>query len=126
VETVRLDKWLWAMRLYKTRARATAACRKSAVLLNGESAKASAKVRIGDRVDARLRELTRSYLVNELTDKRVGAAKLPEFITDQTTGEELEKARLRRENARTHQYQGGGRPTKKNRRDLEKFFGREG
>lgn len=124
VESVRLDKWLWAMRLFKTRALAASACRKSAVRVNGDLAKPSGRVRVGDRVDAKTGDLTRTCAVIALTDKRVGAARLPEFVKDETPEEEFKKARERRENSRKIVYTGGGRPTKKNRRDMEKFFGR--
>jgi len=126
MDHVRLDKWLWATRLFKTRAQATAACRKSAVEINGATAKASARVREGDRVTAKLQEITKTYRVLALTERRVGASALPELIEDETPEEEIERAKERRENARLSPYQGTGRPTKKNRRDLERFFGRGG
>ena len=124
LDSVRVDKWLWAMRLFKTRALATAACRKSAVCVNGAVAKPSGKIRPGDRVEAKTGALTRTYRVVALTDKRIGAARLPEFIEDETPEKEFVRAREQRENSRRITYTGGGRPTKKNRRDLEKFFGR--
>jgi len=124
MEFVRLDKWLWAVRLFKTRAQATEACRKSKVRINDSTAKPSSKVRIGDRVETRLREITRTYRVIELTEKRVGASCLPDLIEDETPEEEKEKAKEFRQNARLQAPKGAGRPTKKNRRDLEKFFGR--
>lgn len=124
VETVRLDKWLWTVRLFKTRALATSACRKSAARINGEVAKPSAKVRIGDRVTTKARDLTITYRIVALTDKRIGAARLPEFVQDETPEEEFERARERKANSRTVVHTGRGRPTKKNRRDLEKFLGR--
>lgn len=124
METVRLDKWLWAVRLFKTRSQATEACRKSKVRINGAPTKPSSQVRVGDRVETSLRDITRTYLVQKLADKRVGASVLPELIVDETPEEEHARAKERRENARLQIPRGLGRPTKKNRRDLEKFFGR--
>lgn len=121
-EPVRLDKWLWAMRLHKTRALATAACRGGTVRVNGTGAKPSAKVRAGDRVDARARGMTVSYRILIPHDKRIGAARLPEFVEDQTPEEERERAREHRANARLGSPRGAGRPTKKDRRDLERFM----
>ncbi|MEM0966970.1 MAG: RNA-binding S4 domain-containing protein [Verrucomicrobiota bacterium] len=126
MDHVRVDKWLWAVRLYKTRAEATAACRKSAVQINGATAKPASSVRVDDCVTARLREMTKTYRVLALIDRRVGASRLPDLIKDETPEEEIQRAKERRENARLSPYQGAGRPTKKNRRDLETYFGRGG
>jgi len=124
MEFVRLDKWLWAVRLFKTRALATEACRKSRIRVNGVPAKPSSKVRVGDCVESRLLDMTRTYRVVELTEKRVGAQVLPDLVIDETPHEERVKAEEFREHARLQVPRGTGRPTKKNRRDLEKFFGR--
>lgn len=80
-ESVRLDKWLWAVRLYKTRSDAAEACRGSAVRLNEQIAKPSAKVRIGDTVVARTKAITRTLYVVGLTEKRVGAGCLSTWRT---------------------------------------------
>lgn len=120
---VRLDKWLWALRVYKTRSDAGEACRGSAVRLNGSIAKPSAKVRVGDTVVARTTALTRTLAVKALIEQRVGAALVPEYADDQTPDSEYEKAREQRANARVFRHEGGGRPTKKDRRDIEKLIG---
>jgi len=122
MEHARLDKWLWAVRVYKTRSNATDACRSSAVRLNETAAKPSAKVRIGDSVVARTKALTRNLNVKGLTEKRVGAALVPDFLEDKTPESEYEKAREKRANARIFSHKGNGRPTKKNRRDIEKLI----
>ena len=124
MEYARLDKWLWAVRLFKTRALATDACRKSKVSINGEPTKPASKVRVGDRIEVRRREMTVTYQAIKLTEKRVGADRLPELIIDETSDEEKERARKFRENAKLQIPRGTGRPTKKNRRDLDRFFGR--
>ena len=122
MEHARLDKWLWAVRVYKTRSDATEACRGSAVRLNGTIAKPSAKVRIGSTVTARTRALTRTLQVKNLTEKRVGVALVPDFLEDNTLESEYEKARQRQANARVLSHKGSGRPTKKNRRDIDKLI----
>jgi ribosome-associated heat shock protein Hsp15 len=126
MDSVRLDKWLWAVRIYKTRGDASEACRGSAVRLNGSIAKPSAKVRIGDSIVARTKALTRTLRVLGLTEKRAGAPLVSEFLEDQTPESEYEKAREKRNNARLYSNKsrdGKGRPTKKDRRDIEKLIG---
>lgn len=122
-EHMRLDRWLWAVRVYKTRSDAAEACRGSAVRLNEGIAKPSAKLRVGDTVVARTKALTRTLQVLRLTENRVGAALVAGYVDDQTPELEYEKARERRANARVHSHTGGGRPTKKDRRDIEKLIG---
>ena len=122
MEYARLDKWLWAVRVYKTRSDAAEACRGSAVRLNETIAKPSAKVRIGNTVVARTRALTRTIHVTGLTEKRVGAALVPDFLEDKTPESEYGKAREKLANARVFSHKGSGRPTKKNRRDIEKLI----
>jgi len=126
MDSVRLDKWLWAVRVYKTRTDAADACRGSAVRVNGNIAKPSAKIRIGDTIVARTKALTRTLQVIDLTEKRIGAALVPEFLDDQTPESEYEAAREKRNNARLYSLKGQkgkGRPTKKDRRDIEKLIG---
>ena len=118
---VRIDKWLWSTRVYKTRSDAADACRGSAIRINGVIAKPSAKVRIGDTIIARTKALTRTLYVVGLTDKRVGASLLPNYFEDRTPEQALEMAREKRENARNFSYRGTGRPSKKDRRDIEKL-----
>lgn len=125
MESVRLDKWLWAVRIYKTRSDATEACRGSAVRVNEEIAKPSAKLRVGDTVIARTKALTRTVIVRDLIDKRVGAPLVPEYLDDRTPESEHEAAREKRNNARLFGQKGKGRPTKKDRRDIEKLIGPE-
>jgi ribosome-associated heat shock protein Hsp15 len=122
--TVRLDQWLWAVRVYKTRSDAAEACRGSAVRLNGQIAKPAAKVRIGDTIIARTKALTRTLHVLQLTAQRIGAPLVPDYLDDQTPEAEYEKAREKKANARLLSHKGSGRPTKKDRRQLESL--REG
>lgn len=122
MEHGRLDRWLWAVRVYKTRTDAADACRGSAVRLNGSMAKPSAKIRIGDTVVARTKALTRTLHVLALTEKRIGAPLVADHLEDQTPESEYEKAREKRANAKVFTHKGGGRPTKKDRRDIEKLI----
>ena len=113
------------MRVFKTRADAAEACRGSAIRHNGTIAKPSAKIRIGDTIIARTKALTRTLHVVGLIEKRVGAGLLPEYLEDQTPESEFEAAREKRENARVFSHKGSGRPTKKDRRDIERLLGPE-
>lgn len=122
MECVRLDKWLWAVRVYKTRTDAADACRGSAVRINDSIAKPSAKLRIGDTVLARTKALTRTLKVIGLSEKRISASLVPEYLDDITPESEYEAAREKRANARLFNHDGGGRPTKKDRRDIEKLL----
>ena len=122
-QSVRIDKWLWGTRVYKTRSDAAEACRGSAIRHNGKIAKASAKIRIGDTLIARTKALTRTLHVVGLTEKRVGAALVPDYLDDQTPESEFEAAREKRENAKVFSHKGTGRPTKKDRRDIQRLLG---
>jgi ribosome-associated heat shock protein Hsp15 len=126
MDSVRLDKWLWAVRVYKTRSDASDACRGSAIRVNGGIAKPSSKVRIGDTVIARTKQLTRTLLVLDITEKRIGAPLVAEFVEDRTPQSEHDAAQEKRDNARLFSHKGHGekgRPTKKDRRDIEKIIG---
>ena len=122
IEHVRLDKWLWAVRVYKTRSDAADACRGSAVRINDVIAKPAAKLRIGDTVVARTKALTRTLTVTGLTEKRIGAPLVADYLEDITPEADYAAAREKRANARLFNHDGGGRPTKKDRRDIEKLL----
>ncbi|MGJ8654210.1 MAG: RNA-binding S4 domain-containing protein [Opitutaceae bacterium] len=122
VPSLRIDKWLWAVRVYKTRSDASEACRGSAVRVNNVIAKPSNKVRIGDTIIARTKAITKTLYVIGLTEKRVGAPAVAEYYEDRTPESDLEAAREKRANARLVTHKGGGRPTKKDRRNIEKLL----
>jgi ribosome-associated heat shock protein Hsp15 len=122
MEPVRIDKWLWAVRVYKTRSDAADACRGSGVRINGTIAKPAAKLRRGDTVIARTKALTRTLHVIGLTEKRVGAAVVGDYLEDQTPQSEYDDASEKRANARLFKHAGGGRPTKKDRRTIERLL----
>jgi len=117
VETARVDRWLWAVRLYKTRAAATAACRAGHVRIDGASAKPATPVRIGQRVEAMAAGRSRVLEVVQVIDKRVGASVAAECIADHSppAPERAPGPPLATRDA------GSGRPTKRERRRLDRF-----
>ena len=125
MEQVRIDKWLWAVRVYKTRSDAASACRASAVRINGAIAKPASQLWIGDSVSARNKAITRTLRVIGITEKRVRASLADEYIEDKTPQLEYDLAAEKRANARLFKHEGGGRPTKKDRRTIEQLLGPE-
>ena len=122
VEYVRLDKWLWSIRVYKTRADATDACRGSAIKINGQPAKPASKIRLGDRLNIRKKGITLTLKVKGLIDKRIGAQKVNEYCIDETSPAERILEQERQINAKLHKKNTlTGRPTKKNRRTIRQF-----
>jgi len=123
LDKVRLDKFLWAVRFYKTRPDALAACNKSAVLVNNTVAKPSRNVLVGDTIEVKDHVIFRSYKVIALLDKRIGAKLVESYITETTKQEDLLKLKVYFEFQKQNVYfEKPGRPTKKDRRDLDKFF----
>lgn len=119
--SVRVDAWLWAVRIYKTRSAATTACRAGHVRVNGEKAKAAQPVRPGDEVRVRIGGFDRMLVVRQTITKRVGAALVAVSVDDQTPPpppRELTAFVPRRD-------RGAGRPTKRERRDIDKLRGRD-
>jgi ribosome-associated heat shock protein Hsp15 len=118
---VRIDKWLWAVRLYKTRALATQACRGGHVTIAGDSVKPSRSVRVGDVIAARTGELLKTVKVLGLIGNRVGPKLVDQYTEDLTPAAEYLRVEQAREVARSvpHRPKGSGRPTKKERRQLE-------
>lgn len=124
-EQVRVDKWLWAVRLYKTRAAANEACSMGRVRVNGSPAKPALRVRVGDTVTSRSRGFTRTFRVDKVIEKRVGAVIAEECVTDLTPDEDRPKPRSmdqRIDAAWAERSVGSGRPTKRDRRQMEKFL----
>lgn len=119
----RLDKWLWAVRLFKTRALATDACRAGSVTIGDHPVKPAREVRAGEFVLVRQGLVLRTLQVLAVPPSRVGAKRVPEFCTDLTPASEFEKAREHSVQQLLAREKGSGRPTKKDRRQLEGFFG---
>lgn len=119
----RLDRWLWAVRAFKTRPLATDACRRGAVEINGLTAKPARPVHAGEVVTVRQATLTRTLKVVGVPASRIGAKLLPNFLVDLTPPEEIERQRLRGMESVLTREKGAGRPTKRDRRSLDRFFG---
>ena len=122
MESVRLDKYLWAIRVYKTRTDATDACKGGKVRLNGYDVKPSKEVKPGDVIVARKGAVSYTYKVLELVDKRQGAKLVPNYAENQTPQEELDKLRAPVETFFLKRDRGAGRPTKKDRRQMEDLW----
>ena len=116
IESTRVDVWLWAVRLYKTRSAATAACRGSHVRVNRAAVKASAQVRVGDRIEAFV-ERERIVEVAAIVEKRVGAAIAAKCLVDHSPPVPV----VKREPRVFVRERGTGRPTKRERRELDQL-----
>jgi ribosome-associated heat shock protein Hsp15 len=114
-EAVRVDQWLWAVRLFPTRTSATDACRAGHVRVNGTSAKPATRVRVGDRVAARVSARERVLEIARVIDKRVGAPAAAECLVDHSP------PAPRRDQAVPVRDRGSGRPTKRERRQLDRL-----
>jgi len=119
----RLDKWLWAVRVFKTRGLATGACRAGSVAVNGRAAKPARDVHAGETVTVRVGLVVRTLMVRAVPASRVGAPRVAEFCEERTAAEEYEKARQQRIQHLLARERGSGRPTKRDRRALEQLFG---
>lgn len=119
MDEVRLDKYLWAVRVFKTRSDAADAIRNSRVLVNGSYAKPSREVKIGDRISVRRQSVTYQYKVLDLVSSRQGAKLVPQYCLDMTPQEELDKLNVPRETIFVFRERGTGRPTKKDRRQID-------
>jgi len=120
--TTRLDKWLWAVRIFKSRALATDACRAGSVHLREEPAKPARSVRPGEIVTVRQGIITRTLQVVAVPRSRVGAKLVAEFCLELTPPAEFEKARAHRVQQMLARDKGSGRPTKRDRRLLDRLF----
>jgi ribosome-associated heat shock protein Hsp15 len=120
---IRVDKWLWSARLFKTRSLAGQACTAGHVQVNGHLAKPARSVRPGDVIVALVGGITRTVKVLALLERRVGAKRVPDYLEDLTPPSEYAKLRQRTEAPVGSRPKGTGRPTKKDRRILGSFFG---
>ena len=121
-EDIRVDKWLWAVRIFKTRSQATEACRKGHVSIGDLSVKPSRGVHIGEVIKVRKPPVTRSFKVIALAEKRMSAKITVDYLEDVTPPEELEIQEMQKNMRWIIRDKGTGRPTKKERRELDDFF----
>lgn len=117
----RIDKYLWGVRLFKTRSLASEHCKKGKVFINDIVVKSSTKINVGDRVTIKKQGITYDYKVKELLENRVGAKLVADFIEDITQPEEIEKLKIQLAMKKEYRKKGSGRPTKKDRRDIDGF-----
>ena len=117
----RIDKWLWAVRLYKTRSLATDACKNGRITINGTTAKPSKTVHDGDTVTVRKPPVTYTFRVLQAIENRVGAKLVPEMLENLTPREQYDILDTVRISGFVNRARGTGRPTKKDRRTLDDF-----
>ena len=121
MEEVRVDKWLWAVRIFKTRSIATDACKKGRVSIGGTSVKPSRLVQRGEVISVRKPPIEYSFRVLDLLGHRVGAKLVPQYMENVTPQSQYEILELQRISGFVDRAKGLGRPTKKDRRDLDQF-----
>src|SRR5690554_1918239 len=122
IDTVRIDKWLWAVRIFKTRSQATEACKKGHVSIGNMPVKASREIHTGETVNVRMNPITRSFKVLNIAEKRMSAKLVEGFMEDVTPNEEFEILEMQKRMNWNIRERGAGRPTKKDRRTLDDFF----
>ena len=117
----RVDKWLWAARIFKTRSIASQACKKGQVSLRGTQLKPSRMVRVGDVIAVRKPPVTYSFKILQAIENRVGAKLIPEVLENVTSPEQYELLEMSKISGFVDRARGTGRPTKKDRRSLDAF-----
>lgn len=118
---IRIDKWLWAVRIFKTRSLATDACRSGKIKINGIPVKASHEVKLNEIFSIQQQQITKTVKVSALLEKRVSAKLVAQFMEDMTPASEYEKVEIIKAVSFIYRPKGLGRPTKKERRDIEKI-----
>ena len=118
----RIDKWMWAVRIFKTRTIAAEACKKGRISINGALAKAARMVKPGDVIQVRKPPVTYSFKVLQTIEKRVGAKLVPEMMENITAPEQYELLEMSKISGFVDRARGTGRPTKKDRRSMEEFI----
>ena len=118
----RLDKWLWAARIFKTRSIAADACKNGRITMEGVKQKASKMIKEGDIIEVRKPPITYSFKVLKAIQNRVGAKLVPEMMENVTAKEQLELLEMNRISGFVGRARGTGRPTKKERRELDDFI----
>ena len=117
---VRIDKYLWSVRIFKTRSKATQACKGRKVLLNDKYVKPSSVVRIEDKIEVKRPPIIRSFVVISILENRVSAKLVSDYLRETTPESEFEKIKKTRDTGIVR-HKGKGRPTKKERRQLDKI-----
>lgn len=120
-QEARVDKWLWAARIFKTRTIAAAACKKGQVSIGGAQLKPARMVKVGDIIDVRKPPITYSFRILQAIERRVGAKLIPEVLENVTKAEQYELLEMSKISGFVDRARGTGRPTKKERRALDEF-----
>jgi ribosome-associated heat shock protein Hsp15 len=120
---VRIDKWLWATRIFKTRTIASEACKKGRIMIGQSTVKSSRMIKVGDVILVRKPPITYSFKVLQLSEKRMGAKLVPDFMQNVTTPDQYALIEANKLSGFIDRAKGTGRPTKKDRRVLEDFAG---
>lgn len=123
LEQVRIDKFLWAVRIFKTRSVAADAIKKGRIMIGGTQVKSSRNVKVGEVIQVKASPAIRSFEIIQLAQNRMGAKLVPEHIKEVTPKDQLEIIELQRLASTMNRRKGLGRPTKKERRDIDNFFG---
>lgn len=121
-ETARIDKWLWAARIFKTRSIAADACKNSRVTINGVNVKPSHMVKIGETVSVKKPPVVYSFKILQCIEQRVGAKFIPDIYENVTDPKQYEILEMSRISGFVDRARGTGRPTKKERRSLDAFI----
>lgn len=117
----RIDKWMWAVRIFKTRTIAAEACKKGRVTINGSQVKAARMIKPNDVIQVKKPPIIYSFKVLQAIEKRVGAKLVPEVMENVTTLDQYELLEMSKVSGFVDRARGTGRPTKKDRRSLEDF-----
>jgi len=121
LESIRIDKWLWAVRLFKTRSQAADACKGGKIKMEGHNVKPSREVKAGDEITIQLQSIEKKVQVKQVLKNRVGAKLVEIYLIDLTPEEEYEKLKLMRKMNTEYWDRGSGRPTKKTRRMIDQL-----
>ena len=119
---MRIDKFLWCVRYFKTRNIATTACKKGHVKVNGDAVKPSREIYITDKIVVRKNQINYQFTINAIPPNRIGAKLVAIYITDTTPKEEFETQELLKISKDYYRKKGAGRPTKKDRREIEDYL----
>jgi ribosome-associated heat shock protein Hsp15 len=120
LDKLRIDKWLWTVRIFKTRSMAGDACNNGRIIVNGMPAKPSKDIKTGDTITVRKPPVIFSYKIKAIPNSRISAKLVPDFLEDNTSVEELNKLHIN-EKIFFKRDRGTGRPTKKERREMDKL-----
>ena len=122
---VRIDKWMWATRIFKTRTIAAEACKKGRIMIGGVTIKPSRMIKVGDVIQVRKPPITYSFKVLALAENRMGAKLVPQYLENVTPPEQYELIEMIRISGFVNRAKGEGRPTKRDGRELEKIYRRQ-